>query len=115
MLWLGWSTNEPPRPVRYHTLTEYRCRVIASAVLFRPASESSGDPFILHNPTLPSSPHFHFYHLTVPPSIQSSLYRISDVPIQKASDALVISLGLLMSMGSGVHLFFGGSHARLSL
>ncbi|GBP36844.1 hypothetical protein EVAR_96090_1 [Eumeta japonica] len=71
----------PIRLVKYHTLAEYRCEVEVSAVVFHQASQSSCGPLL-------------------PPSILPIRYLIST---RKASNALVIPLGLRVSLGSGDH------------
>ncbi|GBP30856.1 hypothetical protein EVAR_91597_1 [Eumeta japonica] len=42
LLWSTWLQHKsmPVKSVRYHTLTEYRHEVVASAVAFRPLSEN---------------------------------------------------------------------------
>ncbi|GBP45203.1 hypothetical protein EVAR_25909_1 [Eumeta japonica] len=54
--------NGLARTVKYHTLTEYERGVKASAVVFYPMTENSGDPI------LPPSPHslhqFHFHQIS---------------------------------------------------
>ncbi|GBP03174.1 hypothetical protein EVAR_52586_1 [Eumeta japonica] len=46
MLWLNWLKyeNEPTRPVRYHTLIEYKHKVAAHAVAFSPAGNALVSP-----------------------------------------------------------------------
>ncbi|GBP21703.1 hypothetical protein EVAR_16252_1 [Eumeta japonica] len=46
--------NKSARPVRYHTLPEYRREIVASAGTFCLVSESSGDPlpFYEKNPSI---------------------------------------------------------------
>ncbi|GBP70428.1 hypothetical protein EVAR_89743_1 [Eumeta japonica] len=57
MLWPIWLQhgNEPVRPVKYYTLTRYRCEVAVSSVAFPPVSESFGDPHHPHHSISTSS------------------------------------------------------------
>ncbi|GBP24930.1 hypothetical protein EVAR_12597_1 [Eumeta japonica] len=44
-----WLLCDKGRPLRYHTLTEFRREVAAFVVAFRKVSENSGGPLIFHH------------------------------------------------------------------
>ncbi|GBP04414.1 hypothetical protein EVAR_6590_1 [Eumeta japonica] len=82
------------RPVTYHTSAKYRKEVAASAIAYRPVSESSSGSF----PSITSLP----------------LCRFPLNP-QEPGNKLVSPLKLRVSMAGGDHLLFGRSPARLPL
>ncbi|GBP65440.1 hypothetical protein EVAR_36692_1 [Eumeta japonica] len=84
--------NGPARLMRYHILTEYRRKVIASAVAFPPVNESVGDP-----------PTFHYPFIGHP------------IPTKEVGNKPVTPLKLPVPMSGDDHLLSGGSHTRLHL
>ncbi|GBP54427.1 hypothetical protein EVAR_35984_1 [Eumeta japonica] len=81
--WLRYK-NGSAQQVKYHALAEYGLEVAASAVVFHPASESSGGPLLFPLP----------HSLSINPlSITYSILT------RKAGNVLVIPLGLAVFVG----------------
>ncbi|GBP59592.1 hypothetical protein EVAR_44808_1 [Eumeta japonica] len=108
VLRLTWPHHEngPVRPVRHHTLTEYRCEVTASTVSFGPVNKSSSDSFLFPALTPP------FINPFPLPSTHSPSIRYPILNEEIGNNAKVILLKLQLSMGGGIS---SGSRGHMPL